>query len=267
MQAASNSSEIRLYVIGLGIIIPDHSTKQALNAMSSCVRLYSIVQEPPALWLPPASASPIEVVNVLEMYVEGSLRRENYDRVAKRILLAAEQTGPIGYVTYGNPMAYDSVAQHLAKHSIEAGIPIEIIPGISSVDTILCDIGADMAPGLQVFEASWLMAHEVELRVDTAAILVQVGTFGSLRTRYKTQPAGSSLSELVDYLTRVYPPSHSVSLIQSPNRLGQKARIRTIALGELCNVDSDDLLGGSMYIPALSWPKPNKDVLVKMQQR
>lgn len=260
------ASEPRLYIIGLGIVIPDHSTGQALKAMSRCARLYSIVQELPQVWLPPETASRTEVVNVLHMYVEGGLRAENYDRVAKTILQAAEQTQPVGYVTYGNPMAYDSVAQHLARHSAENQVPFEIVPGISSVDTILCDIGMDMAPSLQIFEATWMMAHDIQLRPDTAAILVQVGTVGSLRTHYRTQPQGSSLTELVTYLSGVYPASHVVSLIQSPNRLGQKARIRRIALGDLSKAESGDLLGGSMYIPALRHPQPNLPFVGRMEQ-
>src|SRR5882762_1614603 len=110
------TSQPQLLLIGLGVMIPDHITLQATRALSRCTHLYSIVQEPPRSWLPSDRAGQIEVVNVLNWYSEGRLRTENYDRVAESILKTVSNGRTIGYVTYGNPMAYDRVAQNLVSH-------------------------------------------------------------------------------------------------------------------------------------------------------
>jgi hypothetical protein len=62
-----------LYVIGLGVSFPEHLTKQAIDAMASCSKLYSIVQEPLLPWLPAEKMGKIEVVNLLDSYVDGTL--------------------------------------------------------------------------------------------------------------------------------------------------------------------------------------------------
>ena len=150
-----------LFIIGLGVIIPEHVTRQASQALSKCRRIYSIVQEPPHLWLPADSFAQTEVVNALGFYREGELRANNYKRAALAITEAIGGGRPLGYVTYGNPTSYDRVAQELVEHGKKRGFTVEIVPGISSVDTILCDLMIDMAPGIQVFEASWLFTCQI----------------------------------------------------------------------------------------------------------
>ena len=144
------------------------------------------------------------MVNVLEMYAEGAVRTQNYDRVADTIFQALAETETVGYVTYGNPLAYDSVAQNLVRQAQRSGTPFQIVAGISSIDTLLCDLGVDMAPGIQIYEASWLVTSPVRLDVAVAAILLQLGTFGSFRTHYRDRR--SRLSRRSGYVpVRVLP--------------------------------------------------------------
>jgi len=255
----------RLYVIGLGIKIPDHTTIEAMRTMSKCTRIYSIVQEPPARWLPPDKAPTLKLVNVLEMYAEGAVRTQNYDRAASAIFQAVTENETVGYVTYGNPLAYDSVAQNLVRQAKRSGTKFEVIAGISSIDTLLCDLGLDMAPGIQIYEASWLVASRVRLDMATATILLQLGTFGSFRTHYRDRRLAGSLEELVAYLCASYPPSHKVFLVQSSNQL-QPARITEVTLEKLCQVATDDFLGASMYLPAAESVQLDENTVARMVQ-
>jgi precorrin-2 methylase len=253
----------RLYVIGLGIKIPDHTTVEALRIMSKCTRIYSIVQEPPSRWLPSGMAATLPVVNVLEMYAEGAVRTQNYDRVASTIFEAMTDTETVGYVTYGNPLAYDSVAQNLIRQAQASGIRFEVVAGISSIDTLLCDLGRDMAPGIQIYEASWLVASRIQLDVAAAAILLQLGTFGSFRTHYRDWRQATSLEDLRTYLTESYPLSHKVFLVQSSNQL-QPARIVEVTLDKLCHVAAEDFMGASMYLPALETGNLDENAVKRM---
>ena len=253
-----------LFLIGLGVMIPGHITMQATHAMSCCAQLYSIVQEPPRLWLPPDRQGQIEVVNALRWYAEGSLRIQNYERVASTIFKAVGRGRPVGYVTYGNPMAYDRVAQNLVNYAKDAGFSVQIVPGISSLDTVFCDLQIDVAPGVQVFDASWLVACQIQPRIDVSLVLLQVGAFGSLRTHYTERQDGSSLVELVKYLSQVYPQSHQVSLLRSTGQEHHQANVRHIALENLCEVTADELSGASMYIPPMENIIPKEEILTRM---
>src|SRR5262249_46008258 len=148
---------------------------------------------------------------------------------------------PIGYVTYGNPMSYDRVAQNLLEYAKDVGFSTQIIPGISSLDSVLCDLGIDMAPAIQIFEASWLLACHIPLNIRVPVLLMQMGAFGSLRTHYTKRTNGSSLNELVEYLRLFYPPFHRVSLVRSSGQDGRPSLISQIELEHLCEVSADEL--------------------------
>jgi hypothetical protein len=260
------NSQPELLLIGLGVMIPGHITAQAVRAMSSCSQLYSIVQEPPQLWVPSDKLGGIEVINVLEWYAEGGLRTRNYERVSRKIFESVGRGRVVGYVTYGNPMAYDRVAQNLADYATESGFGVYVVPGISSIDTVFCDLKLDIAPGVQVFDASWLVACQIEPRTDVPLLLLQVGAFGSLRTHYTKKQDGGSLSELVEYSSRFYSRTHIVSLVRSTAHEGQPASIRSVTLGNLCGANADDLNGASLYIPALERIRPNEEIITRMAE-
>jgi precorrin-6B methylase 1 len=254
-----------LYIIGLGVSIPEHLTIQAIDAMSSCSKLFSIVQEPVSLWLPPEKVGKVEVINLLDSYVDGGLRVENYERAAETVLSASGTGGSIGYITYGNAMAYDSVAQRIVKRALDSGRSAHVVPGISSLDSILCDIQVDMAPAIQVFEASWLLAFDIIPRVDTHVILVQMGSFGSYRAHYSRKLDGSALTSLIQHLSSVYPKDHRVSLVRSTASGAQPEKITRFTLERLSDATAEELSGASLYIPALTQPSPNAEALARLE--
>jgi uncharacterized protein YabN with tetrapyrrole methylase and pyrophosphatase domain len=265
-QMETSSPKPELFIIGLGVVIPDHVMAQSRRALSRCSRVYSIVQEPAAHWMPKEALGQTQVINALDYYVDGGLRSDNYDRIAREIIRAAADA-PVAYVTYGNPMAYDRVAHNLVQYAREAAIPVHVVPGISSLDTIMCDLRVDMAPAIQVYEASWMFVCQMTPQVDVPLLLLQVGNFGSLRAHYGKRRDGSSVTELAEYLCRFYPRSHSVSLVRSTAAEDHPARVRQVKLEDLGVVTAEDLSGASMYVPSLKKAVPNPEILLRMKQQ
>jgi precorrin-2 methylase len=136
------------------------------------------------------------------------------------VISALTDFSPVGYVTYGNPLVYDSVSQHLVRFAKDSGTHLRIVAGLSSIDALLCDLGIDMAPGLQVLDATWAVAAKIVAQTDLALVLLQLGAFGSLRTHYQVMPPASALHDLITYLSGFYPSSHEVFLVQSADRAG-----------------------------------------------
>ena len=255
------ASEYRLVIAGLGVMIPDQITQQVFRAMNSCMVIYTVVNEPPQMWLGQEALKLVEVVNVMSLYQEGALRSENYDRVIETIMEAVDLGRTVGYVTYGNPMAYDSVAQGLVLKAQARGIPFAVLPGISSMDSVLCDLGVDMAPGIQIYEATWMVAFGVHPRADVHALITQVGTFGSFKTHYSKRWDGSALSGLVDHLRTVYPAEHVVRLVRATAFEGQATRVRSVPLDDLPTVSAEDLSGTTLYIPAVEAPRSDRRMI------
>jgi uncharacterized protein YabN with tetrapyrrole methylase and pyrophosphatase domain len=265
MRASDMKMPCDLYIVGLGVSIPEHLTIQAITAMSKCSKFFSIVQEPVNLWLPSEKIGNVEVINLLNAYVDGGLRTENYDRAAKMVLEASGHGDPVAYITYGNAMAYDSVAQRIVKKASDSGLSTQVVPGISSLDSILCDLQVDMAPAIQVFEATWLLAFEIVPRVDTHVILVQMGSFGSYRAHYSRKLNGAALTELIALLTSVYPKDHTVSLVRSTASGQQPEKVTKFKIERLCEATAEELSGASLYIPALTQPAPNAALLSRLE--
>ncbi|WP_353071212.1 SAM-dependent methyltransferase [Tunturiibacter gelidoferens] len=261
---SGNSPGGKVVIVGLGVIVPDHVTLQAQRALSACTKIFSIVQEPTLLWLPAAAHANISVVNLLRLYKENVPRGDNYETAAQMILRACSSGASIGYATYGNPMCYDSVSQELVQHAPGLGIKLEVIPGISSLDTILCDLRVDMAPAFQIYEASWMLVSEIRPVLTAAVLLLQMGTFGSFRTHYSERRDGSSLAQLVAYLTMFYPPSHKVTLVRSTGDISMPARTREFSIQDLILSTSEDLSGASLVIPALYAPQTRVDLAARM---
>ena len=262
----SKKQRPELLIIGLGIMLPGQITVQASQALARCVRIYSIVQEDPRIWLPYGCYGKIEVVNALSSYIEGRVRTQNYDSAATSIIDALKEGGVIGYVTYGNPMAYDRVAQNLLVLAKTSGITVRIVPGVSSFDTVLCDLRIDMAPAIQVFEASWLVACEIHPRIDIPLLLMQVSAFGSLRTHYTRRQDGSSLVELANHLGISYPPEHTIYLVVSTGNESRTSAVHRVSLCDLCEVSTEELSGASLYVPPLTNVSPNMEIVKRMEE-
>ena len=258
------ADQTRLYIIGLGVSIPSHITSQATTAMASCDGIFTVVQEPPNRWLPPECRMHVPVKNLLEIYVEGALRTDNYEKVATLVFGSLSRFKTVGYVTYGNPMSYDSVSRLLVDLATRDEIRFEIVPGVSSVDTLLCDLALDMAPGIQIYEASWLVAAQVKLDPTNAVLLLQLGTFGSFRTHYRDSRGAETLGELSGFLAKLYPSNHQIILVQSSNGSGS-SRIRRILLKDLDSRDLSGILNCSMYIPPIRAAAIASEIILKMQ--
>ena len=254
-----------LFLIGLGVLVPDHITVQATRALSRCSQVYSLIREPAHLWMPQGKSGHIELIDVRNWYIEGEVRTRNYDRVAQAIFEALSPSESIGYVTYGNPMTYDSVAQNLIDLTTKAGLSVQVVPGVSSVETVLCDLRIDMAPGIQVVDASWFVACRIRPRTDVPLLLIQVSSFGSLRTHYSKNRDGGSLRELVRYCSEVYPPDFLVSLVRTGGNDGRSAQIRQVPLSMLVDTTGDELSGASLYIPSSQKMPADLDVLARME--
>jgi uncharacterized protein YabN with tetrapyrrole methylase and pyrophosphatase domain len=207
------------------------------------------------------------VVNALQLYREGSLRTINYETVAVQIADSLETVRPVAYVTYGNPMSFDSVAQNLIELSAKRNFRIEVVPGISSVDAILCDLRVDMAPAIQIFDASWLWAAHLDLNPTIPVLLFQIGAFGSLKTHYNEPPAGESLEALVVYLCQYYPSTHPANLVRSKSCAQDVQHLRKLPIGDLVGLDRTDIGGASLYIPSVNLPGLDEDRMYTMMQK
>src|SRR5205823_11514314 len=146
-------------------------TLEALDALANCQQIYTILS-PSMTVLLPRELTP-KIKSLWPLYQSGVLRRDAYAAEVAAILEAAMQGKPVAYLTVGNPVFFDSVTQGLLEAGQERELDVRIVAGISSIDTILVDLQRDIAPGLQIYDATALVAYAIKPRVDMACLLLQ----------------------------------------------------------------------------------------------
>ena len=84
------------------------------------------------------------------------------------------------------------------------GFEARLLPGISALDCLWCDLGADPAlAGCQIYHATDFLYDERTPDTRATLILLQISVIG--QPAHLEQPDWSGLPQLVDYLGRFYP--------------------------------------------------------------
>ena len=92
---------------------------------------------------------------------------------------------------------------------------VEVFPGISSFDTLLVDIGTDIAfDGIQMYEATDLLLRRRPIQNDVTCVIWQATIVGD-----PTYPEGSgqgrAVQAAVEHLRSFYPADHEVTLVMT----------------------------------------------------
>ncbi|HEX9319704.1 MAG TPA: SAM-dependent methyltransferase [Nitrososphaeraceae archaeon] len=238
----------QIFICGIGLRAPHHLTIETLDALDKCNLIFSILQESDKQYLPRSLQN--KFVSLWSLYQPGELRSVSYQKQVNKIIDEAIRNSPIAYLTQGNPVFFDSVTQGIIREGKLNSINVEVLPAISSLDTIFVDLLIDVAPGLQIYEASALMLHNIELRTDVPCMLLQPHVFGTLYVAGENKPMVESLKPLRDYLLKFYDKDHEIASVTSATSRTKKAFIRRYPLGHLGDPQSPLYeIGASLFIP------------------
>lgn len=250
-------------LIGMGIQYVAHMTLEAVATLQRCRRGFVAgldqktvdhLRATLASYLKPGDALP-PLLSLSSAYRADRQRGQNYAEAASLVLQAAEAERPVAYLTFGNPVTYDTVTQEILVAAQARNLSVVVIPGVSSIDTVLVDLRQEPGPGLQIFDASCFVGAEVKPDTRFACLLMQVGVFGTNFPVIDREPQGNALAPLKDYLLQFYPPDHSVILVRSGTNLNQAANVHRVTVGSLDQVPAKAQQGASLFIAALSAPR------------
>lgn len=244
----SQSAAVDLYLVGAGVSFPDHLTLQTIEILTACNKIYTNLPEPALDALPQNLR--VKCLSVWPLYQENRARTENYNDIAQTVIDGAADSRPCAWMTPGHPMIFDSVTQTLLKAGRALGWTVVVAPAISSLDTILAEVGYDPADGLLVHEATALVFQGLPLLPSFAALLLQPSAFGSSITHY-SDGWRADLSPLRDYLLRFYAAEHECAFVRSSSANGQLAEIAWQRVGNLTLVPTEALMGSTLFIPRI----------------
>jgi hypothetical protein len=239
----------RIWVLGLGAYGSRRLPVGIADRMGRLDAVFTTVREPASLWLPHEFRE-VDLIRLESEYTNLNDRLDNYLRIAERVLARARAGGKVAYITYGSPVVFDRVVSIIAGTSRDEGLDCRVIPATSSVDALLAFIGEDMAPGLQICEARWLVKAEVRIDPSLAALLFQPGVFATDGVARGTADELAALAELREYLGAFYPPDHPALFVRAPFSVMDPGYLARRTVGALEGGSPDDLRDTSLYLPA-----------------
>ncbi|TWF89221.1 SAM-dependent methyltransferase [Streptomyces capillispiralis] len=247
-----------VFIVGAGVQVPAHLTSAAIDALDQCQEIYSILPQSTSRLMPSRWAS--KTRDLQEIYQRGGRRLDVYRKEIDLIWQAARSNPPVAYLTVGNPVVFDSVTAGLIERAKCGDMRVRVVAGVSSVDAIMADLGIDYAPGIQIFDASSLVAHNIQPRNDIDCLVMQPNVFGTAFVTMGRKPRAAALWPLRDHLLKCYPSDHTVTCITCSVRSGNPAHVESFPLSCLGGTEmSPQTLGASLFIPAAVPLKPDED--------
>ena len=102
-----------------------------------------------------------------------------YDEIARRVLDMANRDGQVVYGVPGDPRVGETTVSRIIKRAADAGMPVEILPGLSFIEPCLSLLGIDALNGLQIVDALSVAAqYHPPLNPAMPALLAQVYSRG-----------------------------------------------------------------------------------------
>jgi uncharacterized protein YabN with tetrapyrrole methylase and pyrophosphatase domain len=237
-----------LIVVGTGISV-GHITMEARSWISSAEKVLYCVADAATerfiLKLNPNAES------LYVYYGEGKPRVETYRQMTERTMECVREGKTVCAVYYGHPGIFVAPSHHSIKIARQEGFSARMLPAVSALDCLFCDLGIDPSTGCQMFEATDLLLRRREIDVFSHMILWQIAATGDLAFSFNGYD-GKNVPAAVEYLLRFYPPDHEVTIYEASQYPVCEPVIRTIMLNELMNHKMTGI--STLYIPPIARP-------------
>ncbi len=123
-------------------------------------------------------------------------------RIAAEIVRLGQRPQGVIYAVPGHPGLAEATTPHILALAEAAGVPVEIIPGLSGIELTLAALGLPATPHLQLLDSVELLGlHHPPLEPDRPALLCHL--------------RGAEMARQVQYcLQNAYPASHRARLVR-----------------------------------------------------
>jgi hypothetical protein len=240
-----------IYLLGCGQHFPGHVTPDTFDALRKCITVFCLLREDDIDTLPPDIASRCE--SVWHHYRADRPRYENYIEVANLIVETATTEKPVGWFTLGNPRVLDSVSELLIAGAQERNLSVKPLPAISSIDTVLMDVGYDPGRGVLVVEATALVANKTIINPTVAALIFQPGVFGTRNPRLTKDAPKPRLDALRDHLLNTYASDHKLAYVTSSPHIEENADVAWMTVASMVNAGTEALSNSTLFIPPVEF--------------
>jgi tetrapyrrole methylase family protein / MazG family protein len=226
------TSQAGITLLGLGPGDPAMLTRQAWDWLAGIDRLYLRTSQHPTV-------AHLPVHLVLESFDHLYERYDDFAQVYEAIVeavLALGNVAPVTYAVPGHPFIAEATCPEIARRAAAAGIPVQVIDGLSFLEPTCRALGMDPFPGLMLADAMEIALRQTPGFPPSApALIAQI---------YDRDVA----AELKLTLMAAYPDEHPVRLVHAAGT--KDGRVEDLPLHAIDKSPQIGLLS-TLYIPPL----------------
>jgi uncharacterized protein YabN with tetrapyrrole methylase and pyrophosphatase domain len=239
-----------VYLMGAGIHFPEHLSMQTIEGLEACQTIFTNLQQQEVDNLPASLRS--KTSSLWSLYISGRERTLNYADVVDVVIAGAETSGPVGWLTQGHPTIFDSVTSALLKACKQRDWRFAVLPAISSIDTLLADLGFEAAHGICILDATALVVKKIPLNSMISTVLLQPSALLNNTAQLTRETLSINLTPLAEHVMKFFPPTHKCTFVRSSTKTLPISNIVSCDIGQLDKVDQLDVAGSSLFIPGLA---------------
>ena len=222
-------------ILGLGPGDPRYLTREAWDVLGKAREVYARTRRHPTLAQLPAH---LRIYDFDHIYDRERDFARVYEAIAREVLALGQSLSGVIYAVPGHPLVGESSVQLILSAARDAGIPVNIVEGLSFVEPTLTLLGVDALSGIQIVDAMDIARQgHPALNPDRPALLAQL---------YGRRMA----SEVRLTLMNQYPDDHPVTLVMGAGTADAQQEIPLYDLGIQDEIDHLTVL----YVPPLAQP-------------
>jgi uncharacterized protein YabN with tetrapyrrole methylase and pyrophosphatase domain len=241
----------KIKLVGIGMLPQRDLTVGGLAALkASEIVLYSSF---PHLrpWLESLGLRRLE--DICDRYVDGGKDVDNYAAIVEAVADAARAHRDVAYLVPGHPnLGVTATQRFLAMAAADNEFDIEVVPGVSSIDTVSMDLSLDLLErSCTIVDSNRLLLLRHQLDPRIGVLVYHASAVGTSRTDYRQPWATNRIELLQRYLCDTFGEDHEYHAVVSQTTPGVRPRVSGGMLGKLSEAVRSIDYGTTLYIPPI----------------
>lgn len=189
--------------------------------------------------------------DISDRYVDGGKDVDNYAAIIDAVLDASHEYGDVAYVVPGNPnLGVTATQRFLATAAKEDDLTVQVIPGVSSLDTIAMDLDLDyLERSCVILDSNRLLLLRYQLDPRIGVLIYHASSVGTSRTDYSKPWESNRLDLLQSYLCEQLDPTRPFYAVVSQTTADTTPRVLSGELSTLAESIRDIDYATTLYIP------------------
>jgi hypothetical protein len=191
------------------------------------------------------------LLDISDRYVDGGKDLDNYAAIIGAVVDATHEYGEVAYVVPGHPnLGVTATQRFLELAERDDDLIVEVVPGVSSLDTIAMDLGLDyLERSCVIVDSNRLLLLRYQLDPRVGVLIYHPSSVGTSRTDYSKPWQTNRLDLLQDYLCEQFEPARKYYAVVSQSMPGVAPRVLSGTLDGLADAIRQINYGTTLYVP------------------